>query len=388
MHVVYVEGGYPHPHGGGGAGTYVQLVGRELVHQGHQVTVVASACPRCPPVASDQGVRVLRPVLRGPFHWYASRAPGLRTFALALRTLERGWHLYQFLEKLYRQAPIDVVESSEGGDFWHAVRPRFPYVAHLHGSRYTFLHQAGKLVGRSDWWDRRLGLWAIDRAAWVVSPSQAMLDVVQREAGKSFRRAEVIPYPLDPRLLECPPGRVQHASGKKIVLFAARNDPVKGADVLLRAIPLVHRQVPEVEFRLFGYQPTPSQRLPDGVNCFPFVPKSELLAQYHQADLVVVPSRWDNSPNTVYEAMAAGKALVASRVGGIPELVVDGETGLLVPPGDAVALAEALSELLSTHHRMSVMGEAGREQIQRIAGLEANIQRRLRIYREVAQANV
>ena len=60
----------------------------------------------------------------------------------------------------------------------------------------------------------------------------------------------------------------------------------------------------------------------------------------------VVPSLWDNSPNTIYEAMAAELPVVASRVGGIPELVVHGETGLLVPPGDAEALAKAVVALL------------------------------------------
>lgn len=383
MHLCFVESGYPHPHGGGGAGTYVQLVGRELVRQGHKVTVVAAHCTQCSTATDDQGVQVFRPQLRGKLHWYASRVPGIRVFALALRGLENGWLLYRFLERLHQQNPFDLVEFTEGGDLWHGLRAPFPFVTHLHGSRYTSLHKAGKPVGHSDWYHRYLELRFIDRAAWVVSPSQAMLDVVQKEAGKSFRRTSVIPYPLDPALLKQPSEVTQPGSGNPIVLFAARNDPVKGADVLLEAIPTVRRQFPGVEFRLFGYQPQINEALPDGVACRPFVPKSELLAQYHQADLVVVPSRWDNSPNTVYEAMAAGKAVVASRVGGIPELVSDGESGVLVASGDSRNLAQAIVDLLSDERQRMGMGAVGQRRIQEIAGLESNVQRRLQIYTDL-----
>ncbi len=388
MHIVYVEGGYPHPHGGGGAGTYVQLVGRELVHQGHQVTVIASACPDCPLDTIDQGVRVLRPGGKGALHWYASRLPLVKPFALALRSLEQGWIIYRMLEHLHRRQPIHVVEFTEGGDFWHSLRGNLPFICHLHGSRYTSLHQAGKPVDWSDWLDRRLGLWAIARAGWVVSPSQAMLDVVQSEAGKAFRRSAVIPYPLDPRLLEprlleAPTGRSPQSADNKVVLFAARNDPVKGADVLLNAVPLVRRVLPQAEFRFFGYQPAPGEVLPDGMVCHPFVPKDELFSHFGQADVVVVPSRWDNSPNTVYEAMAAGKAVVASNVGGIPELVVDWETGHLTPAGDSKALASAIIAVLLNHARGCKMGQSGQERIRQLAGVEANVTQRLAIYHKI-----
>lgn len=383
MHICYLESGYPHPHGGGGAGTYVQLIGRELVRCGHHVTVIASACPQCPVTALDEGVQVLRPALRGNLHWYMGRIPGLSVFALALRSLERGWYLYTSIERVHLQKPIDVLEVAEGGDWWHLIIGRIPVVAHLHGSRYTFLHQAGKPVGRSDWYHRRLELFAIGRAEWVASPSQAMLNVVEQEAGKKFRRTSVIPYPLDPTLLENRHVSAREPTDAKVVFFAARNDPVKGADVLLAAASLVRAAVPQAEFRFFGYQPSDNQPLPPCVTCTPFLPKAKLLRQLHQADICVIPSRWDNSPNTVYEAMAAGKAVVASQVGGIPELVADGETGLLVPAGDPIALAEAIVKLLSDEPLRRQMGEQGRNRIQHLARMEKNVRQRLHIYKQI-----
>ncbi len=78
------------------------------------------------------------------------------------------------------------------------------------------------------------------------------------------------------------------------------------------------------------------------------------------ADFVVHPSHEEGFSNTVIEAMAAGKAVVATNVGGNPEAVVDGETGILVPPRDPVSLAAAIISLLREPERARSMGAAGR----------------------------
>lgn len=385
LHICYVETGYPHPHGGGGAGTYIQLTGRELVRLGHQVSVVSADCPRCPEVTSDQGVTVIRPKRRGHIHWYAGRLPGLNHYALAMRKLEHGWWTFLTLERLHRRCPIDVVEFTEGGDFWHSLRAPFACISHLHGSRYTSLRMAGKPVGPSDWRHRRLELFSIDKADWVLSPSAAMLDQVQYEAGKSFRNTTIIPLPLDPDIQGNEIGGSFLSLETSAVLFAARNDPIKGADTLLAAIPLVRRELPGVSFKLVGYEHAMDQPLPDGAKCIPFLPKEQLYNQYRLADVVVVPSRWDNSPNVVYEAMASGKAVVASRVGGIPELVIEGKTGLLVEPDNPDELAGALIQLLRHGQLRREMGNAGKDHIWQIAGLESNVQKRLAIYFELCR---
>jgi len=380
LNICYVESGYPHPHGGGGAGTYVQLVGQELVRQGHRVTVVASHCPKCPSSAWDSGVAVYRPKLMGTRHWYLSKLPGLRVGALALRSLEQGWQLALFLERLHRQNPIDLVEFTEGGDFWHAFKLTFPYLVHLHGSRYTCLHMAGQLVGRADWYHRYLELMFIRRAQWVVSPSQSLLDIVSVELGHPLKQCTVIPYPLDLCLQQLNLSQSQQENSAEKVFFAARNDPIKGAEILLQALPLVRQKIPNVEFQFFGHSlETP----PPGVYSSGFLPKEILLKHYQQSDLCIVPSLWDNSPNVVYEAMACGKAVVASNVGGIPELVVDGETGIIVPPGDSRALADAIITLLMDDEKRIDMGRRGRERIQHLTDLQKNIKQRCKIYQKV-----
>jgi glycosyltransferase involved in cell wall biosynthesis len=88
--------------------------------------------------------------------------------------------------------------------------------------------------------------------------------------------------------------------------------------------------------------------------------RSDIPALLASSDLFVLPSLFEGMPMSVLEAMAAGKAVVATDVGGTRDLVVPGETGLLVPPGDSDSLAHAIVELLLSEERREALGRAGR----------------------------
>jgi glycosyltransferase involved in cell wall biosynthesis len=126
---------------------------------------------------------------------------------------------------------------------------------------------------------------------------------------------------------------------------------------------------------------------PDRVRFWPGQP--DIRPLFHQACLLVLSSRYEALPNVVLEAMAAGLPVVATRVGGLPELVVPGRTGWLVPPGDAPALAAAMGQLIENPGARQAMGRAGRERALRKFSLETMT----RLYEEVldrllAQARV
>ncbi len=93
------------------------------------------------------------------------------------------------------------------------------------------------------------------------------------------------------------------------------------------------------------------------------------------ADLKVLASDWEGLPAAILEAMAAGRAVVASQVGGVPELVVHEETGLLVPPQDVAALAEALSRLIQSTLWRRTLGAAGRARVQRCFAWDTQLDR-------------
>jgi glycosyltransferase involved in cell wall biosynthesis len=90
------------------------------------------------------------------------------------------------------------------------------------------------------------------------------------------------------------------------------------------------------------------------------VPHEQLVQKYRQADLVVNPSLSESFGMSLIEAMACETPVVATAVGGMKETVVHGQTGLLVPPNDAVALADAMAAVLDDPHRAREMGVAGR----------------------------
>jgi glycosyltransferase involved in cell wall biosynthesis len=100
-------------------------------------------------------------------------------------------------------------------------------------------------------------------------------------------------------------------------------------------------------------------------------------------DLFVLPSLREGISNTILEAMASGLPVIATNVGGNPELVVDGETGMLVPPSDPIAMADAIHSYLKDPAKLVRHGEAGRKRAEEHFSIEKMVQGYLRVYDEV-----
>jgi glycosyltransferase involved in cell wall biosynthesis len=164
-------------------------------------------------------------------------------------------------------------------------------------------------------------------------------------------------------------------------LSLARMVPDKDHDTLIEAFRLTVREHPEAELWLVGDGPRLEEvrdlcrRLlpPDRVRFLP--PREDLRPLLHQASLLVLSSRTEALPNVVLEAMAAGLPVVATRVGGVPELVRPGRTGWLVDPGDAPGLAAALCQVLGDPDTRQAMGRAGRLRALQEFSLETMTQR-------------
>jgi len=155
------------------------------------------------------------------------------------------------------------------------------------------------------------------------------------------------------------------------LLFCGRlNGPheQKGVDVLLKSLPLIlsqHKVVLNVIGtgpRLTQYQALAGELgVAEQVRFLGFVDHEEMPRHYQQADLLVLPSRRESFGLVLAEAMACGLPVVATTAGAISEVVEDGRTGILVPPGDPVALAHAITSLLDAPATMRAMGQRGRE---------------------------
>jgi len=112
--------------------------------------------------------------------------------------------------------------------------------------------------------------------------------------------------------------------------------------------------------------------------------QQELAHLYRSASISVLPSYYETFGLSALEPMAYGVPVVATRAGGLVEVIEDGTTGLLVAPGDADALARAIIDLLSKPMRRAEMGRAGRKLVRERFGIEHNVERTLAVYKEVS----
>lgn len=160
-------------------------------------------------------------------------------------------------------------------------------------------------------------------------------------------------------------------SGPPHLLFVGRLAAVKGIPVLFEALQSVVTQVPDLKVTLIGDGPErdmltkeAAQRgLGQIVDFVGYKNQSEVAEALLDTDALVLPSFAEGVPVVLMEAMAAGRPVVTTQIAGVPELVDHGTSGLLVPPGDADALADALKEILTNATRRAEMGEAGRAKV-------------------------
>ena len=164
----------------------------------------------------------------------------------------------------------------------------------------------------------------------------------------------------------------------------------KGQRHLIEAARLVLPQVPDARFVIAGegeLRPVLERQIKDH-----HLEKHVLLAGFrpdvlslHKAfDIFVMSSVTEGLGTSLLDAMAAGKPVVATRAGGIPEVVIDGETGFLVPPRDHDAMADTIVKLLKDDTLRHRMGKAGRARVQTIFSAERMVQETLRVYERVA----
>ena len=169
---------------------------------------------------------------------------------------------------------------------------------------------------------------------------------------------EVVPYGIEPGPEPSPPPEEPR------LLAVGRLIPIKGFDVLLRAFAEAQREVPSLTLEIAGEGPLEAElrtAAPPGVafrgRVEPIWPAME------RAAIVVVPSRGEGFGMVALEASERGRPVIVSRVGGLPEIVLDGETGLVVPSEDPAALADAIVKLASDLPRAAELGEAGRRRV-------------------------
>ncbi len=174
-----------------------------------------------------------------------------------------------------------------------------------------------------------------------------------------------------------------------IIGMAAQFIPRKGHEVLMSAIPRVTERYPAARFLLFGQGPL-QERIrarveQDGLSQWVRFPgfRKDLASYLGRLDLLVHPALDEGLGIVLLEACAAGVPVIATPVGGVPEVIRDRVNGLLVPPGDAEALAGALMRLLEAKDLRIRLGRAGREIVEQEFSVDRMVEGNLRVYQEL-----
>ncbi|HYT92188.1 MAG TPA: glycosyltransferase [Gemmataceae bacterium] len=220
--------------------------------------------------------------------------------------------------------------------------------------------------------DRLVVRW-MDRVV-CVSEAQA---VKVRRAGVASERVVVIRNAIGPDAFAAPDPSAREElhsffprPPQRLVGAAGRLSPEKGFGVLVEAATAVTRADRDVGFVLFGDGPlreTLARQIAQRGLAERFVLagfRTDLGRFLPHCDLVALPSYTEGLPVIVLEAFAAGVPVVATAVGGTPEVIEEGQSGYLVPPGDAAALARRLSDLLGSDSERRAMGARGRQRVQ------------------------
>lgn len=212
----------------------------------------------------------------------------------------------------------------------------------------------------------------------VICTSRAAADTVRGA------RPRVV-YPGIPIPPACHP-KGERVSRPQVIGTAGRLAPVKGITFLLRAFRLLRAEFPEVRLEIAGEGPLREELqaeasalgLQDRVAFLGW--RKDLLAVLQGWDIYVQPSLLEAFGVAALEAMATGLPLVGTAAGGLPELIADGKTGLLVPPRDPEALAEAIRRLLLNPAQARDMGVAGRERAVKYFSVERMVAQIAEIY--------
>lgn len=245
-----------------------------------------------------------------------------------------------------------------------------------------------------DVYDKAIGQRVLDSAARVIAVSTGELAELKRHMRVDDARVRVIPNGFHASRFTPTPDPAPFrrlVGGEPFVLFAGRLAKNKGLDTLVRAVPMLpadarvvlagedqgQRAGLEKLARELGVQ----DRLRFTGHLTDELYRSALAA----ADVLALPSEWEAFGIVLAEAMACGTPVVATSVGGAPDVVGDGAGGVLVPYGDPARLADALSRVLTDRAGAHRMGAAGKERAFRLFSWDAVVERTLELYAEVAR---
>jgi glycosyltransferase involved in cell wall biosynthesis len=369
MRICFVSYEYPPDTGFGGIATYVQQIATLFSDTKIHVEVVCGTSSAGSTVTENEFLRITR------IHC-ANREKFI--------TLSPGAVL-----DIHREHKLDMIEVPEYGAeglFMKEQLPGIPLIIKLHTPRFltkqlndhyynqTFLRKLKSIAGIAYSREKDLEYQAILKADHIISPSVSLKKIIAEKWNIPIEKIIHAPYPYRPAdaLLNIKPG-----SDTQNVLYIGRLETRKGVYNLSKAIPRVIQTFPNAKFIFLGrdsqgplrqrsMKEVMKKQLGAAIDQTAFIDHVSLDSIPHylsDAAICVFPSLWENFPNVCLEAMAAGRAIVASREGGMNDMLVDISGSVLVDPHSIDSISTGIIEMLQNDQRRHLTGIENRKKL-------------------------
>lgn len=375
MHIVYVCREYVPSLRGGGIASYIKEMAKAFVDAGHKVTVVCASDDTR--VSSDtiiDGVRVIR-LSGGDF--VIPQVEAKRGYR-ALRPLYRFYSYREKIVEVLKSLPnVDIVEVADyGAENWYFDQVDVPVVLRLHApgfvlNKITNPEQKFKLKDRLFKSLRDKERMMVSKARYITSCSEALKRIINKELNFDEGRITVVRNPIQVDRWEYKERVFKLINGAIKLLLAGTITPLKGGEDLIAACDILQNQGVKVQLTMVGKESTFAEMLrekyadKDWLDVRGPVARDVLMQMYDEVDVVCAPSWFENMPMVCIEAMLKGSILVASNAGGIPEVIIDGETGFMVDAHCPEQLADKIQFAANMSvERKAEIAKAARKRIE------------------------
>ena len=265
--------------------------------------------------------------------------------------------LFYFLQlfRLHNKQKIDVVHTHDSIAFFASYMfgkiTKTPNIFTFHAS--IFSQGSENAYGRIQTKIFKItNRFAARYADKLICVSKEMIKCA-RFAGAADNKLILFYNPIDLSLFY--PCKIKMRKNEKICLYVGTLRPEKGIEYFVEAIPKVMERICDVKFIIVGNGPIrndldkliKAKKIEQSVNLVGHVPRHEIVEYYQKADVLVMPSLREAQGIVALESMACGLPIIASNIGGIPEIVKDNFNGFLVPPANISALSDAIVKVLS-----------------------------------------
>jgi glycosyltransferase involved in cell wall biosynthesis len=396
MRILQVINAYYPPYSSGGVAFVAHNISKALVKRGHEVTVYTTNAlnrdelfqPKRS-LSYDNGVKVyyfMNQIYKPSIHIYFSRD--------LVEALKKSINRYDLVHSHEYRSYISLVIS------YYAKRYSVPYILQAHGQ----LPRISAWRKLKWFYDVLFGYRLLRDAARVIALSYVEAEQY-RAMGVPEEKIAIIPNGIDlSEYVNLPPKgafkkKFNIPEDRKIILYLGRIHKIKGIDILIKAYAYLRNEINFRDAILVIIGPDDGylnevKRLAQALGVSNYVLFTgplygeDKLATYVDSEVYVLPSRYEIWGMTVLEAYACGKPIVASRVSGLKDLVIDEETGLLFEPGNVKQLAKSIFNLLNGNDVARKMGLKGKNFVRENFAIEKVVERLEKVYEEVVKGKV